>query len=156
MSRQPASSIVASPLLVGATTLLIVVVSVILAVQANSGLPFVPTYNLRAELPGASNLIVGNEVRWGGYQVGIIEDIKPAVRERGATRSIAVVHMKLDKAIEPLPVDTDIKVRPRSALGLKYIDITPGRSKETYAAGSTIPIDNAAKPIELDEYFGLF
>ena len=156
MNRRPAASIVASPLLVGATTLIVVVVSVMLAVQANSGLPFVPTYDLRAELPGASNLIVGNEVRWGGYQVGIIEDIKPAVREQGARRSIAVVHMKLDKAIEPLSVDTDIKVRPRSALGLKYIDITPGRSKETFEAGSTIPIENSVKPIELDEYFGLF
>ena len=53
-------------------------VSVMLAVQANSGLPFVPTYNLQApSCPAASNLIVGNEVRWGGYQVGIIEDIKP-------------------------------------------------------------------------------
>ncbi len=156
MSRRPAASIVASPLLVGAVTLIVVIVSVMLAVQANSGLPFVPTYNLRAELPGASNLIVGNEVRWGGYQVGIIEDIRPAVRQRGAQRSIAVVHMKLDKAIEPLPVDTQIKVRPRSALGLKYIDITPGRSRETYAQGSTVPIENATKPIELDEFFGLY
>ena len=73
MSRRHASSIVASPLLVGAVTLLVVLVSVLLAVQANSGLPFVPTYDLKAELPGASNLIVGNEVRWGGYQIGIID-----------------------------------------------------------------------------------
>ena len=156
MSRRPASSIVASPLLVGAVTLLIVIVSVMLAVQANSGLPFVPTYNLRVELPGASNLIKGNEVRWGGYQVGIIDDIRPATRNRGAQRSIAIVHMKLDKAIEPLPVDTQIKVRPRSALGLKYIDITPGKSRESFKTGETIPIDNSVKPIELDEYFGLF
>ncbi len=50
MSRRPSSSIVASPLLVGAVTLLVVAVSVMLAVQANRGLPFVPTYNLKAEL----------------------------------------------------------------------------------------------------------
>jgi virulence factor Mce-like protein len=156
VSRRPASSIVASPLLVGAVTLIVVLVSVMLAVQANSGLPFVPTYDVRAELPGGSNLIVGNEVRMGGFQVGLIEDIRPAVKERGATRSIAVVHMKLDKAVEPLAVDTVVRVRPRSALGLKFIDLKPGRSSETYAAGSTIPIENSVKPIELDEYFGIF
>lgn len=156
MSRQSRASIVASPLLVGAVTLIVVFVSVMLAVQANSGLPFVPTYNLRAELPGGANLVVGNEVRWGGYQIGIIEDIRPAVRQRGSTRSIAVVHMKLDKAVEPLAVDTIIRVRPRSALGLKYIDIKPGNDSRTFAAGSTVPIDNAVKPIELDEFFGLY
>ena len=47
-------------------------------------------------------------------------------------------------------------MRPRSALGLKYIDIKPGRARETFPAGDTIPIDNSVKPIELDEYFGLF
>ena len=156
MSRRPASSIVASPLLVGAVTLIVVCVSVLLAVQANSGLPFVPTYNLKAELPGGSNLIVGNEVRWGGYQIGIIDDIRPGVRERGATRSIAVVSMKLDKAVEPLATDTIVRVRPRSALGLKYIDIKPGRGQESFPAGATVPLENSVKPIELDEYFGLF
>jgi virulence factor Mce-like protein len=156
MSRRPATSIVASPLLVGAVTLIVVFVSVMLAVQANSGLPFVPTYDLKAELPGASNLIVGNEVRSGGYRVGIIEDIRPAVRRRGATRSIAVVSMKLDKQVEPLAVDTIVRVRPRSALGLKYIDLKPGRSPQSFTAGSTIPLDNAVKPIELDEFFGLY
>ena len=156
MSRRPATSIVASPLLVGAVTLIVVLVSVMLAVQANSGLPFVPTYDLRAELPGGANLIKGNEVRWGGYQVGIIEDIRPATRSTGARRSIAVVHMKLEKEVEPLPVDTQIRVRPRSALGLKYIDIRPGRSRESYKAGATVPIENSVRPIELDEYFGMF
>jgi virulence factor Mce-like protein len=156
MRGRPGTSIVGSPLLVGAVTLIVVMVAVMLSVQANSGLPFVPTYNVRAELDGASNLIVGNEVRMGGFQVGIIEDIRPAVRQHGATRSIAVVHMKLDKDLEPLAADTIVRVRPRSALGLKYIDLKPGHSDKTLAAGSTIPIENSVKPIELDEFFGLY
>ena len=65
------ASIVASPVLVGAVTTLIVIVSVFLAYNANTGLPFVPTYNLRAELPGGANLVPGNEVRLGGFRVGI-------------------------------------------------------------------------------------
>ena len=34
--------------------------------------------------------------------------------------------MKLDKEIEPLQADTTLLVRPRSALGLKYVELTPG------------------------------
>ena len=45
-------SLAASPTLVGAVTVLVVVVAVFLAYQANQGLPFVPTYKLSAELPG--------------------------------------------------------------------------------------------------------
>ena len=52
---------VASPVLVGAVTTLIVIVSVFLAYNANKGLPFVPTYDLSATLPSGSNLVEGNE-----------------------------------------------------------------------------------------------
>ena len=62
------ASIVASPVLVGAVTTLIVIVSVFLAYNANKGLPFVPTYDLQATLPNGSNMVEGNEVRIGGEQ----------------------------------------------------------------------------------------
>ena len=52
MNRNRTSqALVASPVLVGAVTLLVVIVGVFLAYNANSGLPFVPTYTLKAELP---------------------------------------------------------------------------------------------------------
>lgn len=155
MSRRPTTAIVASPVLVGAVTVLVACVAVLLAVQANRGLPFVPTYDLRAELPGGANLIEGNEVRMGGFRVGVIERIRPGVLPEGARRSIAVVQMKLDRTVEPLPVDTIVSVRPRSALGLKYIELARGSSARSFAAGATIPLANAVKPIELDEFFGL-
>ena len=37
--------------------------------------------------------------------------------------------MKLDKVVEPLPTDSTVTVRPRSALGLKYVELTPGDSE---------------------------
>ena len=155
MTRRPTTSIVASPLLVGAVTLLVSCVAVLLAVQANRGLPFVPTYDLRAQLPGGANLIEGNEVRMGGFRVGVIESIRPGVLPEGERRSIAVVHMKLDKKVEPLAIDTQVTVRPRSALGLKYIELSPGESPQSFEPGATIPIANAVKPTELDEFFGI-
>jgi glycosyltransferase involved in cell wall biosynthesis len=67
--RGRAGSVAASPTLVGAVTVLVVVVAVFLAYQANQGLPFVPTYKLSAELPNAETLVPGNDVRIGGARV---------------------------------------------------------------------------------------
>src|SRR3954465_2390122 len=133
--RSPAS-VVASPVLVGAVTTLIVLVSVYLAYNANNGLPFVPTYNLRAELPGGANLVPGNEVRLGGFRVGVVDKLGTGTKMfAGKPRSIAVLRMKLDKAAQPLPKDTTVVVRPRSALGLKFVELTPGRSKQNFPDG---------------------
>src|SRR3954464_1896515 len=101
------ASIVASPVLVGAVTTLIVIVSVFLAYNANSGLPFVPTYNLRAQLPGGANLVPGNEIRIGGFAVRGADRIGPGRAPfNGRSRSIAVVRMKIDKSAQPLSKDT--------------------------------------------------
>jgi virulence factor Mce-like protein len=163
MTRRGSASIVASPALVGAVTVLIAIISVFLAYNANQGLPFVPTYDLRAELPGGSNLVVGNEVRMGGFRVGVVDKIEPATSRLGEAaqgqgvdqRAIALVHLKLDKTVEELPVDTRVQIRPRSALGLKYISLTAGRSDRTFAAGSRIPLTQSTKPTELDEFFSI-
>jgi len=153
--RGRAPSVVASPVLVGAVTVLIVVVGVLLAVQANNGLPFVPTYNVSAELPSGSNLTPNAEVVVGGFRVGQVTKIRSKVNEDQPGRAIAVIDMKLDKAIEPLPVDTRVLVRPRSPLGLKFIELTPGPGEENLKAGDTLPLRNATKPIELDEFFSV-
>lgn len=156
MTRRPAVSIVASPVLVGAVTVLVVIVSVFLAYNANTGLPFVPTYEVSAEIPGGANLVEGNEVRVGGFRVGLVREIRPRTVEGGPQRSIAVIDMSLDKAIEPLTRDTRVLVRTRSALGLKYVELTPGTSEATFEPGATIPLANSLKPIELDEFFSTF
>ena len=151
------ASIVASPVLVGAVTTLIVIVSVFLAYHANKGLPFVPTYDLSARLPNGSNLVPGNEVRLGGFRVGVVDTIKPATQViHGRNTPIAQVNMKLDKKVEPLPVDTHVIVRARSALGLKFVEITPGRSKRMFKAGGTIPLANATLPVEFDDFLNTF
>src|SRR2546423_9497674 len=151
------ASIVASPVLVGAVTTLIVIVSVFLAYNANTGLPFVPTYNLKAELPGGANLVPGNEVRIGGFRVGIIDKLSPGRSVfNGRPRSIAIVRMKIDKSSSPLPTDTTVIVRPRSALGLKFIQLTPGRAKTTFRDGDTIPLKAATAPVEFDDLLNTF
>src|SRR3954451_7608806 len=158
MRGRGTASIVASPVLVGAVTVLIVIVGVFLAYNANNGLPFVPTYELKAQLPNGQKLVRGDEVRLRGFRVGAVWDIKPAVvTSGGKSRAVAVVDMRLEKKIEPLPKDTIVGVRPKSALGLKYVDITPGKSKQTLRPGDTIPLTQARKQgVEYEDVFSTF
>jgi virulence factor Mce-like protein len=153
--RKGVASLAASPVLVGAVTVLVTIVAVFLSYNANSGLPFVPTYDLSANLPNAANLVRGNEVRVGGARVGTISSIEAEEREDGT--SYARVLLKLNKDLEPLPADSTLIVRPRSALGLKYIELTPGSADAGFSAGSTIPIRQARpRPVELDEVLNTF
>jgi virulence factor Mce-like protein len=158
MTRRPAASIVASPVLVGAVTVLVAIVAVFLAYNANQGLPFVPTYDVKAELPSGSNLVKGNEVRIGGFRVGLVEKITPATRDTADRENdaIAIISMKLDKVVDPLPADTTIFIRQRSALGLKYVELTPGTSEQGIEAGETIPMEQASEPVEFDDVFSTF
>jgi len=155
VTRRTRISVATSPVLVGAVTTLVTIVAVFLAYNANRGLPFVPTYEVKAELPNAANLVRGNDVRIGGTRVGIVDEIQPVARADG--RTAATITMKLDKRLEPLPVDSTLIVRPRSALGLKYVEITPGSSQKGLQAGDTLPISQATpKPVEIDQVLNTF
>jgi virulence factor Mce-like protein len=153
--RRGQAALTASPVLVGAVTVLVTIVAVFLAYNANSGLPFVPTYDLKADLPNGAQLVKGFEVRIGGARVGFISKIEPKKRSDGS--AYAQVTMKLDKEIEPVPADSTLLVRPRSSLGLKYIELTPGEGRAGLPAGSTIPVRQARPPVvELDDLFSMF
>jgi virulence factor Mce-like protein len=159
-------SLAASPTLVGAVTVLVVVVAVFLAYQANNGLPFVPTYKLSAELPDADSLVPGNEVRIGGIRVGQIKSVDPETVNdapcpndptRQCTDQVAKVNMELNQDIQPLPENSTVVVRAKSALGLKYLEIDRGNSSKGFAPGSTIPLTAAhPEPVEIDQVFNMF
>lgn len=143
-----------NPIIVGAATILVVVVGVFLAYNANSGLPLVPTYDVGVEVPDAARLVAGNEVRVGGRRVGTIAKITPKQRRDGLV--FATLKVKLDESVGPLPRDTVARVRPRSTLGLKYLELTPGRSERTLAENTTLPLRQARDGVELDEALTVF
>lgn len=152
--RRNAPSIVANPVLVGAVTTLIVVVAVFLAYNANNGLPFVPTRALNVQIANGANLVPGNEVRSGGFRVGVVEDMKPVALPGGRTG--AELQLKLDEKLGPIPTDSTVVVRPRSALGLKFVELTVGKDATTIADGGTLPAGQASASTELDEVFSTF
>ena len=144
----------ASPVLVGAVTVLVTLVAVFLAYNANKGLPFVPTTELNVLMPNGANLVTGNEVRSGGYRLGVIERMAP-VRLPGG-KIAAKITLKLDKRVGDVPRDSTFRIRPRSALGLKYVEMTEGTSKQAWSNGDTVPLDRASVPVELDQVLSMF
>ena len=152
--RRSAGSVVANPVLVGAVTQLVVVVAVFLAYNANKGLPFVPTTQLRFQVSNGANLLPGNEIREGGSRIGIVSKMRP-VRLRGGVVG-AEVTLKIDKDAGTIPEDTTLNLRPRSVLGMKYVELNRGRSKEAFADGELMSADQVTYPVELDDFNRIF
>ena len=139
----------ANPVLVGAATVLVSVVAVFLSYNANNGLPFVPTYDVKAYVPDAAGLVDGNDIRVGGKRVGLVTAIKGVEGEDG--RPIAELELKLDLRAGPIRDDTKITVRPRSPLGLKYVELQPGKRGKEIPEGGELSIAAAQPIVELDE-----
>jgi ABC-type transporter Mla subunit MlaD len=153
--RNRNGGIALSPVLVGAVTVLVIIVAVFLAYNANNGLPFVSTYDLKARVPNADALVKANEVRIGGARVGVVKSVIPVQLPNGGVE--AEMTLSLDKSAEPIPNDSSIEIRPKSPLGLKYLQITPGSSTKGFKAGETIPVRFAEpEPGDIDKFFDMF
>jgi virulence factor Mce-like protein len=150
------SDFLSNPVLVGTVILAIALVGLVLSYRANRGLPFVPTYEVKVQVPDAAELIVGgSEVRVGGARVGLVTGVQAEPGKAGKP-AYAQLTLALDKTQEPLSLDTHVKVRPRSILGAKYLDLEPGTSGKPLAPGGTLPLSQARPIVELNEAFNVF
>jgi ABC-type transporter Mla subunit MlaD len=143
-----------NPILIGALTVLATIVAVALAYQANNGLPFVPKYTLHVQVADASELTHGAEVHVGGALVGLVDTVSAARASDG--QPIAVLNLKLDKVVQPLAVNSTFDVRLKGAIGLKYLQIIPGNSKQTYPDNATVPLARSTSEVDLDQVLSMF
>jgi len=143
-----------NPVLIGALTVLVTIVAVYLAYNANNGLPFVPRYSLNVQVRDASELTHGADVRIGGTLVGVVNSVTAARGVNG--EPIAVLGLKLDKSVEPLADNSTFDIRLKGAIGLKYLQITPGNSKRGLANGATVPVTQSSSEVDLDQVFSMF
>jgi ABC-type transporter Mla subunit MlaD len=82
--------------------------------------------------------MVGPNVRIGSARVGQVSrvtsitlpDRLPAAR----------VELSFDPSVKHLPVDTVVRVCPRSAHRAAYLQLTPGSSMRVFPDGGTIPL----------------
>jgi phospholipid/cholesterol/gamma-HCH transport system substrate-binding protein len=149
MSRRPSSSIVASPSLIGAVTVLVTMVAVFLAYNANQGLPFVPNLEVKVLADNASAVGRGAEVREGGIRVGFVREVQTRALPDGT--AAAEIHAVLEAGDDEIPVDTTFTIRPRSPLGLKYLEMARGSADETAHQDHVFPVEQTIRPVDFDD-----
>lgn len=142
-----------NPVLVGTGAILVLLVMVLLSYNASSGLPFVPTYDITADIPNGAALVKANEVRIGGARVGTVVKITP---KKSGDKYYAQVALKLDKNIGEIPTDSTVEVRPRSTLGLKYVELTLGESNEKVPNGGHLPLSQSTTAVEFEDLLDTF
>jgi len=152
--RRNQQSALANPVLVGAMTVLVIMVAVFLAYNANNGLPFVPTKELKVDIASGADLVAGNEVREGGFRIGLVSAMKPIELKSGQIG--AQLTLQLNQAEGNVPRDSTVSIRPRSVLGLKYIDLHKGTSHKMFADGGTLPITQTSVPVQFEDVNQLF
>jgi virulence factor Mce-like protein len=144
----------ANPVLIGAVTLLVVLVAVFLAWIANRGLPFVPTRDLKVDIANGSNLVPGNDVLEGGHRIGLVYSMKPIRLQDGTTGAQLDLHLSQSQG--SVPTDSRVAIQLRSVLGQKYVDLIKGGSIHDIPDGGTLPLSQTHVPVQVDEIFNMF
>jgi phospholipid/cholesterol/gamma-HCH transport system substrate-binding protein len=152
--RRTAQPAFANPVLIGAVTVLVAIVAVFLSYNANNGLPFVPTRELKVDLANGAAVVPGNDVEQGGFRVGLVSDEHPIELANGTVG--AQLTLKLNEANGKVPIDSTATIRPRSALGLKYVELNYGHSSRMFADGGTMPISQTHVPVQFDDLNKMF
>ncbi len=152
--RHRDAGVTSNPILIGALTVLVTIVAVTLAYNATNGLPFVPRYNLHVQIADASELTHGTDVRIGGALVGVVSSVTPKRLSNG--RAIAELNLSMYESVKPLPVNTRFTVRLKGAIGLKYLQITPGTATRGFADGATVPISQSGTQVDFDQVLSMF
>ena len=152
--RRNTRSAFANPILIGAVTVLVLLIAVFLAYTANRGLPFVPTRELKVDIASGADLTVGSDVREGGFRIGLVSDMEPVQLPNG--RTVAQLTLHLTPAHGRVPVNSSASIRPSSVLGTKYVDLHKGTSQQVIADGGTLPITQTQVPVQFDDIFQSF
>ena len=154
MSRRHGEGGLLNPVLIGALTVLVTIVAVVLAFQANTGLPFVPRYTLHVRVANAAELTRGAEVHMGGALVGSVASVTPERTANGTP--IAVLQLELNGDVQPLPVDSRFTIRLKGAIGEKYLAVDRGRSRIGWRNGATVPVSQTSATVDLDQVLAMF
>lgn len=103
------------------------------------------TVTLTGTFEDANPLVQGNLVKLDGVSVGEITSIS---LHDGQAR----VQMELDKSVLPLHDDASLKIRPKTLLGERYIELRRG-SEQTPAMQEpyTIPAERTSHNVDLDD-----
>lgn len=140
---------------IGVVAILVVAVVGYIAYRANSGLPFESRYDVSVVVRDADRLINGADVRIGGVLVGEVLHVTAVPAGEGEPAR-ARVELAIDDSVGRLPVDTSVQIRPASVLGLTYVDLHLGSSRQTLPANGTLRLAQARPSSDLTDLFQIF
>ena len=126
-----------------------VIVMFFVGYNAPNSIPGKQYYTVRAAFDNADNLTGHYQVRIAGRNVGQV--LNPRV-ENGK----AVVDLQLTPDVGPLRSDTTLRVRPRSPIGVRFVEMKPGDKGRPLADGELIPTANTSTSVELDTTLNTF
>lgn len=106
-------------------------------------------YRIKALVPTASGLASNARVTMAGAEVG-----KTAGVEVRGSRALVTLRIK-DKDVVPIPADSKISLRARTALNEEYVEITPGKSRQTLKSGSIVPVSQSDEFVDVDQILSL-
>lgn len=145
-------------LVLGLLALTVVGVALVISYRAQNGLPWVPTYDIRADVPDGSKLLKNADVRIGGARVGQV--LKITAMPGDATHPpFARLDLALSSDAGPLPADSTVEVRLASVLGGKFLDLVPGKrgpGVRTIPAGGVLGLAQARPAIDTDVALRVF
>ncbi|HUA11106.1 MAG TPA: MlaD family protein [Solirubrobacteraceae bacterium] len=132
------------PVRIGVITIVALIVISYFAITKS--IPFTHNFQLKAQFESAINIKSKSPVRIAGVDVGEVTSIK----REGST---ALVSMEIEEKGLPIHEDATLKIRPRIFLeGNWFVELQPGTpSSPSVSSGHTIPIDQTADPVQLDQ-----
>lgn len=142
--------------LIGTIAAITLVVLVYISYNATSGVPGQKSYQFDVELQDADRLVKANQVRIAGVRRGQIATVEAVTPEAGGGRPYSRIHVRLDGDVAPLPKDTTAKVRPASILGSSFLDLVPGKSRQTIPEGGTLALAQSQSNVELTDLLDVF
>lgn len=134
-------------LTLGSLGLLVAAALAWVGINAPNSIPGRSYYTLGATFREADNVTSHYQVRVGGELVGQV--LHPEVRD-----GLAHVELQLDSDIGPLRSDTELRVRPRSPIGVRFIELIPGKQGRPLGDGETIPATQTSASVPLDAVLG--
>jgi ABC-type transporter Mla subunit MlaD len=133
----------------GGIAILGAIVMLAVGYLAPRGIPGRSYYNVKAQFDNADNLTNSYQVRIGGRLVGQVLD--PEVKNgKGQVR------LQLIQGVKPLLSDTKLRVRPRSAVGVRFVELIPGTKGRPLGENAVIPASQTSEGIQLDEALNTF
>lgn len=132
------------PAMVGAVLIAVLGAVVYLALISTDGIPILPSYHLRADLPrDAPTFDPGDMVRVAGQVEGVVSSVV-------ATKEGQLITFSLAPGAAPVGRTVRLTIRPESAAGGEYLGVNRGDyTRQPLPSGSVVAADNIAQTEDL-------